>query len=71
MPQLPEQCTQCLRWVGRCQLAVMPIGASAWCSICAALDEVRGAIRTSRLDLAEEEEVLEALFTAHQLLRGR
>ena len=71
VPSLPEQCTQCQRWVDRARLAVMPIGASPWCSICAALDELRGAVKESQLSLAQEEQVLDTLFQAHVLLRRR
>ena len=70
-PQLPLQCSRCQRWVDRSRCAVMPEGASPWCSICAALDEVRGAVRTTSVTLATEEEILEALFHIHSLLRGQ
>ena len=68
---MPEQCTRCLRWVDKARLAVMPIGASPWCSLCSAIDEVHGAVKSSQLTLAKEEEVLESLFRAFELLRGR
>ena len=71
IPQLPEQCSRCLRWVDKARLAVMPIGASPWCSLCSAIDELHGAVKSARLSLAKEEEVLESLFRAHELLRGR
>ena len=71
IPQLPLQCSRCLRWVDRSRCAVMPLGLSPWCSVCAALDEVRDAVRTVAPTLAEEEEILEELFRVHVLLRRR
>ena len=70
IPQLPVQCGRCLRWVSRDQLAVMPAGSWAWCSLCLALDEVAGAIRQSAVSV-EKERALTALFQAHKILRGR
>ena len=71
LPQLPVQCSRCLRWVDRDRLAVMPIGSSPWCALCCAVDEINGAIRNSRVSLAKEEEALEMLFRAHEILHGR
>ena len=71
VPQLPHQCSHCLRWVDQGRLALMPIGSSPWCSICHALDQVRWAVKESRLSDAKEAEVLETLFKAFELLRGR
>ena len=71
IPGLPEQCDRCLRWVDRARLAVRPIGAAPWCSLCSAIEELQEAVKNSRLSLAKEEEVLESIFRAHELLRGR
>ena len=65
------QCSICLRWVSEERLAVMPIGASPWCSVCHSLDQVRGAVRDSRLSLEREEDVLEVLYRAHSMLLER
>ena len=65
------QCSICLRWVSEERLALMPIGASPWCSVCHSLDQVRGAVRDSRLSLEREEDVLEVLYRAHNMLRER
>ena len=71
VPELPVQCSKCQRWLGRERLAIMPIGASPWCSLCHALDQLAGAIRESRISLEQEEVVLTSLFQAHQGLRGQ
>ena len=71
VPEMPVQCSKCQRWLGRERLAIMPIGASPWCSLCHALDQLPGAIRESRISLEQEEEVLTSLFQAHQGLRGQ
>ena len=71
VPQLPHQCSHCLRWVDRSRLALMPIGASPWCTICHSLDQLRGAVRDSRLSQAEEDGINEVLFMVFELLRGR
>jgi hypothetical protein len=70
VPELPEQCTKCQRWVCRERLAIMPVGASAWCSLCHAMDQVSGAIRESQISLEQEEQVLASLFQAYQRLRS-
>ena len=71
VPQLPHQCSLCQRWVDKGRLALMPIGYSPWCSICHAVDQVKGAIAESQLSDAKEAEVLETLFDVFELLRGR
>ena len=71
VPQLPHQCSLCQRWVSKGRLALMPIGYSPWCSICHAVDQVKGAIAESQLSDAKEAEVLETLFDVFELLRGR
>ena len=71
VPQLPHQCSRCSRWIDKERLALMPLGSSPWCSICHALDQVSGAVKEAQLSLAKEDEVLENLFEAFEILRGR
>ena len=71
VPQPPEQCVVCQRWVDKDRLAVTPIGAPACCSICAAFDQVWETVKDSQLSLENEDEVLELLFQVHILLRRR
>ena len=52
-------------------MAIMPIGASPWCAICHAVDQVRGAIKDAQLTGEKEDEVLESLFDVFEVLRGR
>ena len=71
VPQLPQQCSRCLRWVDTQRLAIMPLGASPWCAICHSLDQVSWAVKDARLTEAKESEILETLFKTFELLRGR
>ena len=71
VPQLPEQCSRCMRWVDPRRRAIMPIGASPWCALCHAWDQVGGAIKEASLTEEKESEVLEVLYHSFELLRGR
>ena len=70
VPQIPEQCSRCLRWVEKTRLAIMPPGSSSWCGLCCAVDAIQGAIKESRLNVAMEEEAMEILCRVHHVLRG-
>ena len=71
VPQLPTQCSQCLRWVDRDRLAVTPVGAAPMCGLCLGLDQVADAVKTASLSREKEDEALEAIFELFELLRGR
>ena len=73
-PEIPvatgtTRCASCLRAVGRDQESVGLIGSSCLCGICAGLAQVRAALAVSSLNLAQEDEVLRALWHAYDLVR--
>ena len=71
IPQLPHQCSCCSRWVDKERLALMAIGSTPLCAICHSMWQVQGAVKDTRITVEKEAELLEHLFLAFELLRGR
>ena len=70
IPELPVQCSCCCRWVGKSQLAVMPVGASPLCSLCSALGEVGEPRPWATITLDKEEKAVVFLSQAFVILCG-
>ena len=71
IPQLPHQCSCCTRWVDKDRLALTAVGSPSLCAICHAMWQVQGAVKDTRITVEKEAELLEHLFLAFELLRGR
>ena len=71
IPQLPHQCICCSRWVDKERLALTAIGSPSLCAICHSMWQVQGAVKDTQITVEKEAELLETLFLAFELLRGR
>ena len=71
VPELPEQCSSCSRWVDRYRLAVVPVGADTLCFLCCAVADVAAVIGSCELSRVQEEDAIATLRDAYNIIRGR
>ena len=71
IPQLPGQCSVCLRWLNRDRLCVVPVGDDDICGLCAAVIMVTSSVPTAVVTDSEEESAIAALRVAYNLIRHR
>ena len=71
IPQLPGQCSACLRWLNRDRLCAVPVGDDDICGLCAAVIMVTSSVPTAVVTDSEEEAAIAALRVAYNLIRHR